>query len=248
MIIDTKLPQFLPAINQLNSLTKEHLFTDNFLMDRENELSMYYSPHNEYVNAEAKIIIVGITPGWNQMKTAFQQAIESLEQGDSLEMVLKKAKLTASFSGTMRNNLTSMLDQIGLAKAMQIPSTANLFSSHRAELHTTSVIKYPVFYEGKNYTGHKPAIDRSQMLRRYAYEIFPSEISNMKNPSLIIPLGKIVEHVVHQLEEIYSQHTYLYGFPHPSGANGHREKQFQKNELALKKIIEDWKNRYVNKG
>lgn len=33
------------------------------------------------------------------------------------------------------------------------------------------------------------------------------------------------------------QHTCLYGFPHPSGANGHRQKQFDKNKMEFEKVI-----------
>ncbi|MED3972115.1 hypothetical protein COM86_13380 [Priestia megaterium] len=235
--------QCLPAIQQLHNInfTKEQLLQKDFLIGQEHELSMYYSPHNDYINSGAHIVIAGITPGWFQMKTAFQQCISSLAHYQ-VEQVLYETKKTASFSGTMRVNLIDMLDQCGIAKAMGINSAAELFASQRDLLHTTSVLKYPVFYKGKNYTGHQPPIERSALLSRYAFEVFPQELNEIKNPCLIVPLGKAVENVLRKLssESSFSQHTYLFGFPHPSGANGHRKRIFEEHLGEFTEIVEDW--------
>ena len=240
---DSYFQQYLPAIQQLHNInfTKEQLLQKDFLIGQEHELSMYYSPHNDYINPDAHIIIAGITPGWFQMKTAFQQCISSLAHYQ-VEQVLYETKKTASFSGTMRVNLIDMLDQCGIAKAMGINSAAELFASQRDLLHTTSVLKYPVFYKEKNYTGHQPPIERSALLSRYAFEVFPQELNEIKNPCLIVPLGKAVENVLRKLssESSFSQHTYLFGFPHPSGANGHRKRIFEEHLGEFTEIVEDW--------
>lgn len=242
MIFETKLPQFLPKILTLTELNKQTLLTNSFLLDEEYNLHMYYAPHNEYINTEAKIIIIGITPGWNQMKTAYSRLVKSINEGEDLEKMLKSAKIAASFSGTMRKNLIVMLDKIGLAEALNIDSSSQLFSTYRPYLHTTSIIKYPVFYQGKNYTGHTPTIDQSKLLKRYAYEVFPNELAQITEPALVIPLGKATENVIRTVQSKNEQHTYLYGFPHPSGANGHREKQFKQNQKQLENKIEIWRN------
>ncbi|WP_078433124.1 hypothetical protein [Metabacillus halosaccharovorans] len=109
-MIETKLQTFLPAIQSLDitkPLTKQDLLTDAFSIASENELSMYYSPHNEFINDQAKLIIVGITPGWHQMKVAFEQIKQylALKQNLSLDHILEETKKAASFSGTMRKNL-----------------------------------------------------------------------------------------------------------------------------------------------
>ncbi|MEH7584868.1 uracil-DNA glycosylase family protein, partial [Priestia megaterium] len=203
---------------------------------------MYYSPHNDYINPDAHIVIAGITPGWFQMKTAFKQCVSSLSHHHPLEQVLYETKKAASFSGTMRVNLIDMLDRCGIAKVMGINGAAELFSSQRDLLHTTSVLKYPVFYKRKNYTGHQPPIERSALLSRYAFEVFLQELSEIKNPCLIVPLGKAVENVLRKLsgESSFSRHTYLFGFPHPSGANGHRKRIFEEHLSEFTKIVEDW--------
>ncbi|PFR94888.1 uracil-DNA glycosylase family protein [Priestia megaterium] len=235
--------QCLPALQQLHNMNfmKEQLLQKDFLIAQERELSMYYSPHNDYINPDAHIVIAGITPGWFQMKTAFKQCVSSLSH-HQLEQVLYETKKAASFSGTMRVNLIDMLDQCGIAKVMGINGAAELFASQRDLLHTTSVLKYPVFYKRKNYTGHQPPIERSALLSRYAFEVFPQELNEIKNPCLIVPLGKAVENVLRKLllEPSLSRHTYLFGFPHPSGANGHRKRIFEEHLDEFTEIVEDW--------
>ncbi len=43
---------FLPS-----SLTKSDLLTDPFRLHQENELAIYYSPHNEFINRDASLVI-----------------------------------------------------------------------------------------------------------------------------------------------------------------------------------------------
>ena len=47
-----------------NKYTKEELLTKDFLIDKDNNIEIYYTPHNEHFNKEAKIFIIGITPGF----------------------------------------------------------------------------------------------------------------------------------------------------------------------------------------
>jgi hypothetical protein len=245
MNLYTKFLEFLPAIKKLNSyetLTKGDLLIDDLLIEKEKDLSMYYAPHNEYINNQAIIVIVGITPGWYQMKMAFEQLVKRLYHGRTREQVLKEVKKAASFSGAIRANLIQMLDDCGIHKAIHVHSTSSLFEEHRDLLHTTSIIKYPVFYEGKNYNGHQPSIEKSSLLVQYAFDVFPNELHQIKQSALIIPLGKTVEHVFYQLrqEGKLPNHFYLFGFPHPSGANGHRKKQFQLRKDSFVSIVNKW--------
>src|SRR5699024_259346 len=106
-------------------------------------------------------------------------------------------------------------------------SCKQLFSKYPNLLHTTSVIKHPVFFKGRNYTGHTPEIEQSSLLTQYAYKEFPNEIGQIKSHPLLVPLGKSVEKVFKKLmnQGDITESTCLFGFPHPSGANGHRKKQ-----------------------
>ena len=54
--------------------------------------------------------------------------------------------------------------------------------------------------------------------------------------AVIIPAGKAVSDVLRYLltEEIIHNKTILLDFPHPSGANGHRKKQFAEKKESFK--------------
>ncbi len=140
----------------------------------------------------------------------------------------------------MRQNIIEMLNECGLPAALHVEDSSRLFDSKQELLHTTSVIKHPVFYKQKNYTGHRPAISRSALLSRYALTCFPDEIEMMKKDILLIPLGKATESACRMLKKNgrMGHAVILEGFPHPSGANGHRFKQFHENKQSLREQIQ----------
>lgn len=241
----TLLPAFLQAIRTLNDsmpLTKEDLLSEKFLIQKDGELEMFYSPHNEYINKKARIIIVGITPGWSQMKIAYEHFVKGFAAEKAMEDVLRETKIAAGFAGAMRANLMTMLDQCGIPESLHINGSSALFNEDRTLLHTTSVIKYPVFYRGKNYTGHQPGIFQSKLLTEYATKVFAEEIGEIKKNALIIPLGKAAESIIRHLMEDnkLAGHTILFGFPHPSGANGHRVRQFEEQKNSLAQTVRKW--------
>lgn len=235
----TIFEQVIRRLPDDRTLRRDELWTDDFLLQQENNLTVYYSPIGEYINTEAKVVIVGITPGFEQMRIAFEEATDALHHGASLEETARLVKYTASFAGTMRRNLVQMLDALELPALLGIETTASLFHQHQELLHPTSLLKQPVFYREKNYSGHQPKISRSPLLRHYAEEHFVAEINQLRKPTLLIPLGRVVEAQVRSLihDGRIEQHQLLSGFPHPSGANGHRKKQFEENQPYLMKQL-----------
>lgn len=222
---------------------KTDLLTSTFLINHENSLEIYYAPHNEIINLEAKIVIVGITPGWNQMNQAFQTAKFGLESHWNTEKIKRECKKTARFAGSMRKNLIEMLDELHLQKYLKLESCADLFNDQERLLHTTSLIPYPVFNSSKNYTGAHPSILDSSLLLHYVHHYFYKEIAQLPN-TLIIPLGKAVEEVLKIMieEGQLEKERCLFGFPHPSGANGHRQKQFLLEKTLLQKQLKQYFN------
>ncbi|AGX44692.1 hypothetical protein [Clostridium saccharobutylicum] len=216
---------------------KDEILTNDFLIEREKNIEIYYSPHNEYINTKAKIFIVGITPGFQQMSTAISAARKELENSNDIEEVQYKCKEAARFSGSLRKNLISMLDEIEINKYLDIDSCNELFGKKDYLLHTVSLIPYAVFVEGKNYSGHSPKLIKSEFLMKYVYENFIDELKVLDNARsiLIIPLGKCVEEVLYKLEEhgIINENQILKGFPHPSGANVNMRSQFEKNKEMM---------------
>jgi len=105
--------------NESQFSTKSPLPTSLFIK-KEGQISVYYAPF-EYVNVNAKIVIVGITPGLQQAANALNVAKTGLETGCSSEKILKSVKSSASFSGPMRSNLINMLDHVGINKNWVFP-------------------------------------------------------------------------------------------------------------------------------
>ena len=127
-----------------DSYTKEDLMKEKYLISKKGEIEIYSAPF-DYINLDASIIIVGITPGWSQMEKSFKTIINELTKNNDFLLALKKVKSECSFAESMRSNLIKMLDDLELDKKLNIHSTSELFKIENSFLHSTSVIKYPVF-------------------------------------------------------------------------------------------------------
>ncbi len=175
-----RLARDLPAVApdshaQLDS--KLRLFNDG-------RVEVWYAPLG-YINTKAKLAIFGITPGWKQMQIAYAVTIATIQDGINPKMAHRMRKPGVAFAGSMRRNLVSMLDELGLHKYMDVESTAELFGSD--QLHTGSVLKYPVFVNGKNYTGHSPRIDTHPALREMLEQVLAPDLMKLRECLLIPP-------------------------------------------------------------
>ncbi|WP_257127055.1 hypothetical protein [Paenibacillus polymyxa] len=220
--------------------SKYELLINDFKLKSSGDVEMFYSPHNEYINSSAKVMLVGITPGWQQMEIAYRTAIVTLKDQQSYEEACKKAKFAARMAGSMRDNLINMLQEIGLHDFLKVSHVRKLFDSDCSLLHTTSLIRFPVFVNKENYNGHQPSMINHAFLYGAVLESFLPELECLDYP-LIIPLGKSVETVLRRLldEQKIQENKILWGFPHPSGANGHRVKQFQNSKKSMQEILSE---------
>jgi hypothetical protein len=224
---------FLAGLPMREKYETSDLIVPDLLFAEDRRLSVYYCPF-DWQNRTARVIILGITPGFTQMELAVRGARDAIAQGKTADDVCLAAKMHGSFAGPMRRNLVSMLDTIGLNDVLGIESAGLLFGQHRHLLHTASAIRYPVFKGIANYSGQSPSIVNSPMLMRLAREILAPELALVPGAA-IIPLGKSVEQVLEALtrEGLLESRRWLAGFPHPSGANGHRARIFEKNRAHL---------------
>ena len=240
------LHEYEEVIKQLpikDKYEKNELLIDDLLIEKSGNIEIYYAPHNDYLNSKAKIFIVGITPGFQQMSTAISTARKELELETNIEEIQYKCKVAGRFSGSLRKNIISMLDYIKLNEALSINSCTDLFEDKDYLLHTVSLVPYPVFVKKQNYSGHTPKLLKSEFLMKYVYDNFIKELNNIENLKdiLIIPLGRAVEEVLYKLSEegIICEKQILKGFPHPSGANVNRVIQLEENRENLIKQIKE---------
>ena len=105
-----------------------------------------------------------------------------------------------------------------------------------------------MFVEGKNYGGGNPKVRQSALLRTYVTGTFGPELDGVPD-ALIIPLGKAAEGCVQMLvaAEQLDGARCLLGFPHPSGGNGHRVRQFRENQVRLREDLDTWANSYLRR-
>ncbi len=187
----------------------------------------------------AKILIVGITPGWSQTQIAYRTAQQGILQKQTDEEIRRRCKIQSRFAGSMRRNLISMLDDLNLHALLGLETCAELISEESAMLHTTSLIKYPCFCKGRNYSGHAPSIASSKVLRRAVETLFQAELDCLKDARLIIPPGAAVENTLREMQ--LASPRILWGFPHPSGLNARRKDVFEQNRRSMSEILENCK-------
>lgn len=255
--------QFESAIRALpdkERYDRDDLLAEALLIRREGDIEMYYAPYNDYVQTGASVCIIGLTPGWVQMELGYRRFKQALREGDSVTEACRRAKMAARYAGPMRANLLHMLHELKLHQALGLPDCEALFEECPAgsQLHTTSALRYPVFVQGRNYNGSSPSLQHTPWLCRFAEESVKAELHELERepladrrpqtgrPLLIVPLGRTVETVLRRLQQSESAPigTCLWGFPHPSGANGHRHRQFEQAKEEMMRTIRIWRQKY----
>jgi hypothetical protein len=209
-------------------------------------------------------MLVGITPGLHQATEALAEARRSLANGLSPEDALRRADAVGSFSGPLRTNLVTMLDGIGLAAALGIESTAQLFDEMHHLAGHVSAIDYPVFVHGRNYGGASPPLVGHPVLaslvrlpgaqgcdgaRRACGAALRRLLAGSGWPrvamaldALVVPLGKAAEAAVDFLarQGLLDRRRCLLGVPHPSEANGHRIRLYAERRADLARAVLMW--------
>jgi hypothetical protein len=221
------MSKFFNQIRSLKKINKSTLTNKNFLIKREDNIEIYYAPF-DYINIKAKIMIVGITPGLQQMLQSF----EAVNEGRSL----KEVKDLSSFKGSMRTTLIKYLDELNINKKLRIKSCESLFNINSKYLHSTSLIKYPVFDKGKNYSGS--GLLKKKILLDFLEAYFVKELKKL-DKTIIVPLGNTVSSTIDYLNNEFKLNLkcFLKGFPHPSGLNVRKDIQFKENKVRMLKLL-----------
>lgn len=197
----------------------------NLLIAEDGSVSVYYAPF-EWVNPQARVVLVGITPGKTQAANALGEAKRAMQEGAQDTEVLCRAKATGAFSGAIRPNLVSLLDAVGLQKWLGLATCSELFARRATLLQTASVLQFPVFVNGENYNG-TPDPTKHPMLREMVTQHFGKMCARLPS-AVFVPLGPVPSKVLAWLatQGVVAPGQVLHGLPHPSGANAERIKYF----------------------
>ena len=187
------------------------------LMDASGDVKIYYAPF-EYINPSARVVLVGITPGPTQMVNANNEARRALQAGKSSLDAVQAAKSVGAFSGEpLRSNLINQLNHWGFHKWLDLSDAADLFSTSRHLVQTTSLLRYPVFVRDKDYRG-TPDMTKHPLLRKYLLENFVAEVEELTD-AVFVGLGPQVQKVLDRLiqERALKHDRVIGGMLHPSG-------------------------------
>lgn len=187
------------------------------LLDASGSVKVYYAPF-EYINPCARIVLVGITPGPTQMVNANNEARRVLLAGGKYAEAVQAAKGVGAFSGEpLRTNLVNQLNHWGFHSWLGLHDSAELFTSARHLVQTTSLLRYPVFVNDEDYRGN-PDMTKHPLLRKYLVENFVAEVEVLKD-AVFVGLGPQVQKVLDRLvqERVLGKERIIGGMLHPSG-------------------------------
>jgi len=234
--MDVLFDRYAPAIRALNlaQLATSADIPDDFLLARAGRYSSYYLPF-ESVNTAARLVVVGISPGFVQWKIAMRAAQIGMAAGASRADTMRAARQSGAFSGPIRANFVALLDAIGVQRWLGIASCATLFGEDADLVHIGAILRHSVFVDGKNYSG-TPAMPRQGFLRDQVLRYFAHEAALLPN-ALYMPMGASVSEGLDWLaaQGVLHSEQILHGLPHPSGANAERVAYFlgRKEQAAL---------------
>lgn len=215
-------------------------------------LRTYYAPF-DHVEAGARLALVGITPGREQMMLALRQARIAMRAGKSEPEILHAAKLAASFGGKLRKNLVAILDHYGFPDRLGIAASADLWGRSAGIAHFTSALRNPVFAVKrgieKEYSGSGPDLEDYRPFREQLEEL-RGELAAVPD-AFVLPLGDRVAAAIQfmvdgghlPLERVLNADGKVAEFPHPSGNNGESQTLAKLPELPPVEdyVREKWK-------
>jgi hypothetical protein len=213
------------------------------------DLELRYIPFDPLPAPDARVVLVGITPGWTQLRPAIATARTALLQGLDDDEVIRRAKKAAAFGGPMRANLIWMLDRIGLPDALGIASTETVFGADAHLAVTTSAVCHAVFVRGKPWNGKSgPKILDHYLTRMFVEQVLAQEL-RWAPSALVIPLGEIPALAVERCVQIGVVHPtrVLTDLLHPSGANngrirGSQKPTFRETLPRLQQQVSAWRS------
>lgn len=194
-------------------------------------LGAFYAPF-DWVNPQADVILIGITPGTRQAKTGLLSLRNSLLSGRTdvqfVGQALAAAKAAASFDGQMRDIAAKLMNCFSIHHVLGLRDSADLFGSASNRAHYTSVYRYPVLQNKKgvwkNYPGGEDQQARSHpLLRSSVNENLIAELRCFPN-AWLIPFGPTPAAILHELSitGTVDGERILAGLNHPTGTQMNR--------------------------
>lgn len=177
----------------------------------------------EHVNSDARLVIVGITPGPTQLEEAYSTAQCQLQTGAPRHEAMHEIKKVGAFGGAgMRPNLVRMLRHFSVGAYMGITDEASVWGSNASLFHATSIIPHAAFRHERPFAGSFRDIQKSAVFFECFRHCFLPELAELGGQALILGLGPTVDEAPGWCvsQSLLRAHQVLGAFPHPLTGSG----------------------------
>jgi hypothetical protein len=177
----------------------------------------------EHIERDARLVLVGITPGPTQLGLSYEEAARQIRSGASDGAVLREAKRVAGFGGSsMRPNLMRMLNHFGFASIYGIRYIEDLWGSHARLLHSTSVVPHAAFRREKMFAGSFADVRASPIFWESFRRDFVGSIPELNPDAHFVALGQTARDALDWcVANGHLRHDRVLGaFAHPSTSGG----------------------------
>jgi hypothetical protein len=177
----------------------------------------------ESVNAAARIVFVGITPGNTQIAISYRALREALASGVDDASALAHAKWVGAFGGTaMRARLNTMISRFRIHELIGIETPEEIWTESRNIVHATSVVPHAAFKKGKMFNGSFGEVLRVPLLKISFENDFLPTLAALPSSAKFIAIGPMpLEALDWCVQHRYLRTDQLLGaFAHPSGSAG----------------------------
>lgn len=210
------------------------------LLHRDRRIDLYFAPLDR-VDPGATVLLVSLSPTRAELHLALTVVADRLRAGEDVDESLAAVDTLACCATATRTNLISMADGIGLHSALGIGSCAELFHERAELVSATYAIAHAVFVRspgrpGRNYSG-APPLHGHPLLSAFATQVLAANAA-MAPEALVVPLGNAAALATRMAG--LDPRRVVDGFPHPSGANGHRLADFRAREAAMRTTVARW--------
>ncbi len=189
----------------------------------------FYAPFG-WINDEADIVIIGITPGRQQASASLRAVREALQKGASADEAAKVAKESASFKGDMRSTAAKLMNRFAFDRLFGLTDAGEVFSSASRRAHYMSLLRWPVLHRKKqkgvarwsDFGGGAEAFSDLMLLRSIA-EYFEPEILRFPN-AWLVPFGDVPAEGLRRMvaKGLVDPQKVLAGLNHPAGHQWNR--------------------------
>ena len=229
---------FARFADNLKHLREDGIRASDFELGKDRKYHLQYIPF-EHVNRNARLVIVGITPGNNQLDLAYRKAQELLSAGLPEKKILIEIKKYGAFGGSsMKPNLLKMLRHFEFNKILGIDDVELLWGSNADLLHSTSTVPHAAFKAGKMFAGSFDEVMSSPLLKQCFVDCFVPSAAEMNQSALFVGLGQCPQAALDWCvrEGVLSRRQVLGSFCHPSATGGSTVKYYlqETNKTDLK--------------